>query len=216
MCSVRFPIRSIIWIDVALLWVTLITVKLKRKDAAERFTRFGENISWEEVSVHWLDTPNNSPNVSKSTRECVKICMRKWHPQLHCCHRRTCYSHPCGAKCDQSIQIPPEKQHGKWGKSASVVSHPLLYLQTIQRDMISHNAQFSKEVNKGGMGRKGRKLGEREGEGGFCFHISHGRYRKQPDAVHQRQRPENRLPYLSNEEVKGECGGGGGRGRGFE
>lgn len=47
--------------------------------------------------------------------------------------------------------------------------------------------------------RKLRKLWKGNGERGFCQHISHGGYQKQPDAVRNKWRPENKVPYLYNE-----------------
>ncbi|KAG7525335.1 hypothetical protein JOB18_025792 [Solea senegalensis] len=46
------------------------------------------------------------------------------------------------------FKLPSEKQHGKWGESASAVPLPLSYLWTIQRHMISYNAPFGERGSK--------------------------------------------------------------------
>ena len=38
----------------------------------------------ELLLVHWLDTPNKSLNVSKSTQECMTICLRKKNGTQYC------------------------------------------------------------------------------------------------------------------------------------
>lgn len=88
------------------------------------------------------------------------------------------------------------KNNTEWRKLASAVSHPLLNSKTYD---ITH-ASFLKDSNKGV--RKEGKLRARGGEGGFCPNISHGVYRKQPDAVNHMYKQKNGLPYLSNEKVK--------------
>lgn len=88
------------------------------------------------------------------------------------------------------------KNNTEWRKLASAVSHPLLNSKTYD---ITH-ALFLKDSNEGV--RKEGKLRARGGDGGFCPNISHGVYRKQPDAVNHMYKQKNRLPYLSNEKVK--------------
>lgn len=128
----------------------------------------------------------------------------KWHPWLHSCHRKPHYCHPCGAKRDKSIQLRPENNTASGGYQHLLCPTLSYIIEIIQRDMIWHNnIQFLKEVAEAGMSRWGRKLGDekRRGRGLLSPYFSRGYWK-----LHHGRGPENRLAYLTNEEVTEEGG----------
>lgn len=77
-------------------------------------------------------------NASKSTQECIKICLRKMVPGVTI---EGCITKVVQSVTDQFdfLQKNNMSDGNKKKKSASAVSH---FQQTIQRYMISYNAQF--------------------------------------------------------------------------
>lgn len=152
---------------------------------------------------YWPDTPNNSLNVSKSIQECMKMCVRKMasSPAL-LQHEDVLPETWCKVwPINLTSSWKTTRRVGKISICCAPTLPPLVISTDHSKRMISYNGCFLRDVNEGE--RKGRKLWEMEGEGGFCLDISHGGYRKRPDAVHHKWKLENRLPYLSNEEVNG-------------